>query len=107
MKHIFYLFLLSSVMACHKNAENSRNISVEYPKTSQVYTVDDYFGVQVKDPYRWLEDDMSDETAQWVKAENDVTFSYLKNIPYRDELKTTLEKLMNYEKVTAPFKEGE
>ncbi|MEI8645713.1 prolyl oligopeptidase family serine peptidase [Pseudoalteromonas sp. Hal040] len=81
--------------------------AVNYPETKKGNVVDEYFGEQVADPYRWLEDDMSDETAQWVKAENDVTFSYLKNIPYRDELKTTLEKLMNYEKVTAPFKEGE
>lgn len=81
--------------------------AVNYPETKKGNVVDEYFGEKVADPYRWLEDDMSDETAQWVKAENDVTFSYLKNIPYRDELKTTLEKLMNYEKVTAPFKEGE
>ena len=81
--------------------------AVNYPETKKGNVVDEYFGEKVADPYRWLEDDMSDETAQWVKAENDVTFSYLKKIPYRDELKTTLEKLMNYEKVTAPFKEGE
>ncbi|KPM83581.1 prolyl oligopeptidase family serine peptidase [Pseudoalteromonas lipolytica] len=81
--------------------------AVNYPETKKGNVVDEYFDEKVADPYRWLEDDMSDETAQWVKAENDVTFSYLKNIPYRDELKTTLEKLMNYEKVTAPFKEGE
>ncbi|KPW00662.1 prolyl oligopeptidase family protein [Pseudoalteromonas sp. P1-8] len=81
--------------------------AVNYPETKKGNVVDEYFGEKVADPYRWLEDDMSDETAQWVKAENDVTFSYLKNISYRDELKTTLEKLMNYEKVTAPFKEGE
>ena len=81
--------------------------AVNYPETKKGNVVDEYFGEKVADPYRWLEDDMSDETAQWVKAENDVTFSYLKNIPYRDELKTTLEKLMNYEKVTAPVKEGE
>ncbi|TGV20774.1 S9 family peptidase [Pseudoalteromonas sp. MEBiC 03607] len=81
--------------------------AVNYPETKKGNVVDEYFGQKVADPYRWLEDDMSEETAQWVKAENDVTFSYLKNIPYRDELKTTLEKLMNYEKVTAPFKEGE
>lgn len=81
--------------------------AVNYPETKKGNVVDEYFGEKVADPYRWLEDDMSEETAQWVKAENEVTFSYLKNIPYRDELKTTLEKLMNYEKVTAPFTEGE
>ncbi len=81
--------------------------AVDYPKTKKGNVIDEYFGDKVADPYRWLEDDMSEETAQWVKAENKVTFSYLNNIPYRDELKSTLEKLMNYEKVTAPFKEGE
>ncbi|MDA8592072.1 prolyl oligopeptidase family serine peptidase [Flavobacteriaceae bacterium] len=107
MKHIFYLFLLSSVMACHKNAENSRNINVEYPKTSQVDTVDDYFGVQVKDPYRWLEDDRSKETEAWVNTQNKTTFDYLSNVPYRKELKERLEKLWNYEKIGSPFKEGD
>ena len=57
--------------------------AVNYPETKKGTVVDEYFGAKVADPYRWLEDDMSDETAQWVKAENDVTFSYLKNIPYR------------------------
>lgn len=60
--------------------------------------VDTYFGETVADPYRWLEDDMSDETAQWVKTQNKLTFSYLEQVPYRDTLKQRLEKLMNYEK---------
>ena len=83
MKHIFYLFLLSSVMACHNNSENSRNISVDYPTTFQVDTVDEYFGVQVKDPYRWLEDDRSKETEAWVNTQNKTTFDYLSNVPYK------------------------
>lgn len=107
MKHIIYLFLLLSVMGCHKNAENSRNISIEYPKTTQVDTIDEYFGVQVKDPYRWLEDDRSKETEAWVKTQNKTTFDYLSNIPYREELKERLEKLWNYEKIGSPFKEGD
>ena len=80
-------------MACHKNAENSRNISLEYPKTTQVDTVDEYFGVLVKDPYRWLEDDRSEETEAWVKTQNKTTFDYLSNVPYREKLKDRLEKL--------------
>ncbi len=107
MKHIFYLFLFISVMACHKNAENSRNISLEYPKTTQVDTVDEYFGVLVKDPYRWLEDDRSEETEAWVKTQNKTTFDYLSNVPYREKLKDRLEKLWNYEKIGSPFKEGD
>ena len=68
---------------------------------------DTYFGVEVADPYRWLEDDHSAETAEWVKAENKVTYNYLNQIPYREELKERLSSIWNYEKVGAPFKEGD
>ena len=80
--------------------------SITYPKTYKGATVDTYFGTQVQDPYRWLEDDKSAETAAWVKAQNEVTYNYLAQIPYRDQLKKRLEKLWNYEKIGAPFKEG-
>jgi len=80
--------------------------SVKYPKTKKDNTVDTYFGVEVKDPYRWLEDDRSKETAAWVKAQNKVTFNYLEKIPFREALKNRLSELWNYEKVGAPFKEG-
>ncbi|MEM6981686.1 MAG: prolyl oligopeptidase family serine peptidase [Pseudomonadota bacterium] len=81
--------------------------SLDYPETKKGTVVDTYFGENVADPYRWLEDDMSDETAQWVKTQNNLTFSYLEQIPYRDTLKQRLEKLMNYEKISAPFTEGD
>ncbi len=68
--------------------------------------VDDYFGTKVADPYRWLEDDNSEETKEWVKAQNAVTFSYLDKIPYRKDVKNRLEKIWNYEKYGSPFKEG-
>ncbi|QHQ38538.1 prolyl oligopeptidase family serine peptidase [Microbulbifer hydrolyticus] len=77
-----------------------------YPQTRKDDVVDSYFGTQVADPYRWLEDDRSEETEAWVKAQNQVTFSYLEQIPYRDSLKERLETLWNYEKVGSPFKEG-
>ena len=80
---------------------------ITYPQTRKGDVVDTYFGEQVADPYRWLEDDMSEETAKWVEAQNDVTFDYLAQIPYRDELKQSLKKLMDYEKVSAPFQEGD
>ena len=80
---------------------------LNYPETKKGTVVDTYFGENVADPYRWLEDDMSDETAQWVKTQNNLTFSYLEQIPYRDTLKQRLEKLMNYEKISAPFTEGD
>ena len=81
--------------------------SLHYPETKKGAVVDTYFGETVADPYRWLEDDMSDETAQWVKTQNKLTFSYLEQVPYRDTLKQRLEKLMNYEKISAPFTEGD
>ncbi|KJY98904.1 prolyl oligopeptidase family serine peptidase [Pseudoalteromonas ruthenica] len=80
---------------------------INYPDTRKGDVVDSYFGEQVADPYRWLEDDMSEETAKWVEAQNQVTFDYLEQIPYRDELKERLKTLMDYEKVSAPFKEGD
>lgn len=81
--------------------------SLEYPETRKVGQVDDYHGTKVADPYRWLEDDNSAETAKWVEAENKVTFEYLGKIPYRAEVKKRLEQLYNYPKYTAPFRKGE
>ncbi len=78
-----------------------------YPVAKKVDQVDTYFGVRVADPYRWLEDDHSAETAEWVKAENAVTFAYLDKIPFRAGLKERLEKLYNYPKYTAPYRRGE
>lgn len=80
---------------------------IHYPMTKKVDVTDTYFGVEVADPYRWLEDDHSAETAEWVKAENKVTFGYLDQIPFREKIKQELEKVWNYEKMTAPFKEGD
>ena len=81
--------------------------TLKYPSTKKGNTITNYFGTEVKDPYRWLEDDMSNETADWVSAQNKVTFNYLDTIPYREELKNRLEKLWNYEKIGSPFKEGD
>lgn len=78
-----------------------------YPVTRQVNQVDDYHGVKVADPYRWLEDDKSAETSAWVEAENRVTFGYLDRIPFREALKERLQHLFNYAKYTAPFRRGE
>ncbi|WP_394344559.1 prolyl oligopeptidase family serine peptidase [Confluentibacter citreus] len=81
-------------------------IEINYPLTKTVDSIDIYFDVKVNDPYRWLEDDRSKETEAWVKAQNVVTNSYLDNIPFRKELKERLSNLWNYEKIGAPFKEG-
>ncbi|MGZ6539883.1 MAG: prolyl oligopeptidase family serine peptidase, partial [Bacteroidia bacterium] len=70
----------------------------------KVDTVDNYFGTKIADPYRWLENDRSAETGEWVKAQNAVTYDYLSKIPFRDKIKKRLTKIWNFEKVTAPFK---
>jgi len=75
-----------------------------YPLTRTVDQVDEYHGTKVADPYRWLEDDNSAETAAWVKAQNKVTFGYLKEIPSSDKIKKRITKLWNYEKYGMPFK---
>jgi len=80
---------------------------MKYPATKKDNTVDHYFGTEVADPYRWLEDDTSAETAAWVSAENKVTQQYLSQIPYRDEIKKKLTEIWNYPKEGAPFKVGE
>ena len=79
---------------------------LEYPEARKGDVVDTYFGTNVSDPYRWLEDDQSSETGDWVTAQNELTFSYLESIPYREKLKDRLTTLWNYEKVSAPFEEG-
>ena len=80
--------------------------SIKYPNTKQVDTVDVYFGTKVNDPYRWLEDDNSKETAEWVKEENKITYDYLSKIPFRSKVKERLTQLWNYEKISAPVKHG-
>jgi prolyl oligopeptidase len=81
--------------------------SMEYPKTEKIEHSDNYFGTEIQDPYRWLEDDRSPETEAWVKAENAVTQSFLDQIPYREDLKNRLSDIWNYEKVGTPFSEGD
>ena len=104
MKKTAICLTLLTVIGC---SSNSNDQVIEYPETRKGDVVDTYFGHQVADPYRWLEDDMSEETADWVRAENETTFSYLNTIPFRDQLKERLTELWNYEKVGAPFNEGE
>ena len=97
--------LILALVGC-KEEPKKEVATVTYPQIKKVDTIDTYFGVDVEDPYRWLEDDRSAETAEWVKAENEVTFDYLNKIPFREELKNRLSDLWNYEKVGAPFNEG-
>ncbi|MCP3672927.1 MAG: S9 family peptidase [Gammaproteobacteria bacterium] len=90
-----------------KPAVDNQITKVAYPETSKGEVVDTYFDTKLADPYRWLEDDMSEETGEWVKSQNKTTFGYLDTIPYRQQLKDRLTALWNYEKVTAPYKEGD
>ena len=82
----------------------SAQSQIKYPQTPRDNTVDEYFGVKVADPYRWLENDTSAATAQWVVAENEVTNAYLARIPFRGKLLKRLKEVANYEKVGTPFK---
>ena len=95
---IFFCLVLSTISLAQ---------GLDYPQTRKDNQVDDYHGTKVADPYRWLEDDNSAETAKWVEAENKVTFGYLDKIPYRGQLKARLEQLFNYPKYTAPFRRGD
>ncbi|WP_338874082.1 prolyl oligopeptidase family serine peptidase [Spirosoma sp. SC4-14] len=95
------LMLSSSVAAAQTNG------SLVYPKARKTDQTDTYHGTTVADPYRWLEDDRSAETAEWVKAENKVTFDYLSQIPYRGQLQQRLEEVYNYPKYSAPRRKGD
>ena len=83
------------------------NNSLNYPETKKVIHTDEYFGTKVEDPYRWLEDDMAADTKDWVQREVAFTNTYLANIPFREELRSQLKDIWNYEKIGAPFKEGD
>ena len=78
-----------------------------YPPSKKGNQVDDYHGVKVADPYRWLEDLDSTDTRNWVDAENKLTFGFLEAIPARSAIKDRITKLWNYEKYSVPFKEGQ
>src|SRR5262245_46275355 len=78
-----------------------------YPESKKGGQVDNYFGTEVPDPYRWLEDETSADTKNWVEAQNALTFSYLDRIPYREKLKARLTQLYNYPRISAPFRRGD
>lgn len=101
-----WISILASATLLFLDQSTAIGQKLQYPQTKKVDQVDTYFGVKVADPYRWLEDDNSAETARWVEAENKVTFGYLEKIPYRQQVKQRLEDLYNYPKYTAPFHRG-
>ena len=81
--------------------------TLKYPETKKVEHVDEYFGNKVEDPYRWLEDDRAEDTKDWVQREVAFTKDYLAKIPFREEIRNQLKDIWNYEKISAPFVEGD
>lgn len=111
MNKNFKLIVLATIVtACQnqKTIQPAKEIRMlAYPVTEKGDVVDDFFGTEVPDPYRWLENDTASNTKAWVAEQNKVTNAYLAQIPFRDAIYKRLEKLWNYEKFSAPFKEGE
>ncbi len=103
MKKTAVLLLIAALMTI---AACNRRSRISYPVARQVDTVDDYFGTRVADPYRWLENDTSAETAEWVKAQNAVTQAYLEKIPFREKIRERLTRIWNYPRFGVPFREG-
>ena len=106
-KLVSSIFIAAAIVSCNKTENANMQEKLTYPETRKDTVVDVYFGEEILDPYRWLEDDLSEETAAWVKAENEVTFAYLDKIPFREALRKQLEEKWNYEKIGAPFVEGD
>ena len=115
-QHFILLAVILFLSACADNTTESSNhnletdmpaIPVSYPETERVNQHDDYHGTDVLDAYRWLEDDESPETKAWVESQNEVTFGYLDQIPFREKIRQRMEDLWNYPKYSAPFKRGE
>ena len=102
MKTTYFLAILLVFASCQ-----SKISMKEYPMTEKKEVIDTYFGFELVDNYRWLEDDLSEETAQWVKQQNEVTFDFLNQIPIKNALTERLTEIWNYEKLSAPFKRGD
>ena len=109
MKHLLFFVTLGLVaLSCNKTDKKPLPLmKVNYPETKTIDHTDNYFDSIVPDPYRWLEDDRSTETGEWVKSQNEVSFDYLNKIPFRGAIRERLAKLWDYEKYSAPFKEGD
>src|SRR5690554_4377947 len=105
-KLVSSIFIAALIVSCNKTEKSDTDKTLIYPETRKDTVVDTYFGENINDYYRWLEDDRSEETAGWVTAQNEVTFAYLDQIPYREQLRKQLEDRWNYEKIGAPFVEG-
>ena len=94
------------LISAYTMAQNNSTFTGSYPVTRTTEQTDEFFGTKVSDPFRWLEDDRAEDTKDWVKRQNEITEAYMNRIPYRTEIKNRITALWNYEKFSAPFKEG-
>ena len=102
---ISFLIFLS---ACNQNEQQIiMKKDLDYPNTKKIEFSDTYFDKEIKDPYRWLEDDLSEETESWVIEQNKITFDYLDQISFKRKIERKIEDLWDYEKYSSPFKEGD
>lgn len=95
------------IVSCTPEEKMETTKNIHYPETKKTDTQDDYFGVTVMDEYRWLENDTASDTEEWVKDQNQVTFGYLESIPYRQKIEDRLTELINYPRLSSPYKVGE
>ncbi|NCA85767.1 MAG: S9 family peptidase [Clostridia bacterium] len=105
MRKLIYVLFITSVMitqSCQQKEER-----IKYPETKKGDVVDTLHGRAIADPYRWLENDTSAETGEWVKQQNEVTEAYLAKIPFRNDIKNRLTKIWDYPKYGVPFKKGD
>jgi prolyl oligopeptidase len=100
MKKILFLPIILFFMSACSNSP------FQYPETRKVDVSDTYFGKVIQDPYRWLENDTAADVKKWVEAQNELTFGYLKSIPYRDSIRDRLTAMWNYERLSTPYREG-
>ncbi|MCB9235001.1 MAG: S9 family peptidase [Bacteroidia bacterium] len=107
MKNLYLLLIMLWLFAACKPGAQPQQEPLKYPETAKGDVTDDYFGTQVADPYRWLENPDTQTVRDWINAQNEVSFGYLEKIPYRETLRKRLEKVWNYPKYGAPFKKGD
>lgn len=107
MKKLFLIGLVAYTSSCSTETEMKENKGLSYPETKKEDVVDEYFGTQVSDPYRWLENDTASDTEAWVRAQNKVTEAYMEKIPFREDVEKRLTELFNYPRLSSPYKVGE
>ena len=100
--YVLFITLVMTTQSCQQQAER-----IKYPETKKGDVVDTLHGQAIADPYRWLENDTSAETGEWVKQQNEVTEAYLSKIPFRNDIKNRLTKIWDYPKYGVPFKKGD